>query len=280
MNYFKRIFIALVLLLSVVAVYAGGIKDAKDLVAFVTAINKGEDYSAFKNDKGAICLEADIDMAKVKKFASVKSFGGVFDGQGFALKNWKAQSALFHEILEGGKVCNLRIDASCVMKAQSKGGEYFLGWIADINSGTIENCENHGALIHKSNYTDGNVYVGGIVGIDTTDIHNAYSYCTITAIDFEDSHSTSSKNALGMITGSASAEGLSKCYAGGEIIATQVEDGEDASGDGAIINTPGVLNVSNYAAWLSGDHTVTSETAKSQSCGYISSITATPQYAN
>ena len=164
MNYLKRISLALILLLSVVAVYAGGIKDAKDLVAFVTAINKGEDYSAFKDDKGAICLEADIDMAKVKKLVPVKSFGGVFDGQGFALKNWKAQNALFHEILEGGKICNLRIDASCVMKAQSKGGEYFLGWIANINSGTIENCENHGNLSHKSNFTSGNIYVGGIVG--------------------------------------------------------------------------------------------------------------------
>ena len=125
-----------------------------------------------------------------------------------------------------------------------------------------------------------NGYVGGIAGIDTTDIHNAYCYCTITAIDFEDSHSTESKNALGMITGSVSAAGLSNCHAGGKIIATQVEDGADASGDGAIIDTPGVLNVSNYATWISGDHTVTSETAKSQSCGYISSITATPQYAN
>ena len=125
-----------------------------------------------------------------------------------------------------------------------------------------------------------NGYVGGIAGIDTTDIHNAYCYCTITAIDFEDNHSTSSKNALGMITGSVSAAGLSNCHAGGKIIATQVEDGADASGDGAIIDTPGVLNVSNYAAWLSGDHTFTSAAAKSQSCGYISSITATPQYAN
>ena len=176
MNYFKRISLALVLLLSVVAVYAGGIKDAKDLVAFVTAINKGEDYSAFKNDKGAVCLETDIDMAKVKKLVPVKSFGGVFDGQGFALKNWKAQNALFHEILEGGKVCNLRIDASCVMKAQSKGGEYFLGWIANINSGTIENCENRGNLSHKSNYTNGNIYVGGIVGSNRYVVYRCRNY--------------------------------------------------------------------------------------------------------
>ena len=164
MKHLRRLTLTLALLLSVVAVYAGGIKNAKELQAFVTAINKGEDYSAFKNEKGEICLEADIDMAKVKKLPAIKSFGGTFDGQGYALKNWKTQNGLFHELLEGGEIRNLKIDESCVMKVQTKGGETFVGWIADINNGRIENCENHGALFHKSNYTDGDVYVGGIVG--------------------------------------------------------------------------------------------------------------------
>ena len=176
MNYIKRLSLFLVLLLSVVAVYAGGIKNAQDLMAFATAINKGEDYSAYKNDKGEVCLEADIDMAKAKKMQSIKTFGGVFNGNGFALKNWKAQNGLFQELLEGGKICNLKIDASCVMKAQSKGGEYFLGWIVGINSGTVENCENHGTLTHKSNYTDGNVYVGGLVGSNRYVVYKCKNY--------------------------------------------------------------------------------------------------------
>ena len=176
MNYIKRLSLFLVLLLSVVAVYAGGIKDAQDLMAFVTAINEGQDYSAYKNDKGEVCLEADIDMAKAKKMQVIKSFGGVFNGNGFALKNWKAQNGLFHELLEGGKICNLKIDASCVMKAQSKGGEYFLGWIVNINNGTIENCENHGILNHKSNFTSGNVYVGGIAGSNRYVVYKCKNY--------------------------------------------------------------------------------------------------------
>ena len=176
MNYTKRLSLFLVLLLSVVAVYAGGIKSAQDLMAFVTAINSGQDYSAYKNDKGEVCLEADIDMAKVKKMQAVRTFGGVFNGQGFALKNWKAQNGLFHELLEDGKICNLRIDASCVMKAQGKGGEYFLGWIANINNGTVENCENHASLYHKSNYTNGNVYVGGIVGSNRYVVYKCKNY--------------------------------------------------------------------------------------------------------
>ena len=52
MKHLRRLTLTLALLLSVVAVYAGGIKNAKELLAFVTAINKGEDYSAFKNEKG------------------------------------------------------------------------------------------------------------------------------------------------------------------------------------------------------------------------------------
>ena len=181
MNYLKRVLLTFLLLLSVIAVYAAGIKNAQELTAFVTAINKGADISSFRNEKGEICLEADIDMAKVKKIAPIASFGGVFDGQGYALKNWKAQNALFHEILEGGKVRNLRIDASCVMKAQTKGGESFIGWIANINRGTIENCENHGALNHKSNYTDGNVYVGGIVGSNRYVVYRCRNYGDVTS---------------------------------------------------------------------------------------------------
>lgn len=181
MNYFKRLSLALVLLLSVVAVYAGGIKDAKDLVMFVTTINKGGDISAFKNDKGEVCLEADIDMAKVKKLAPVKSFGGVFNGQGFALKNWKAQNGLFHELLEGGTICNLRIDASCAMKAQNKGGECFVGWIANINNGKIENCENHAPLALKSSYTTANVFVGAIVGSNRYVVYRCRNYGAISS---------------------------------------------------------------------------------------------------
>ena len=176
MRIFRKLSLALVLLLTVAVAYAGGIKNANDLIAFATAINSGADISAFRNEKGEVCLEADIDMAKVKKFAQIKSFGGVFDGQGFALMNWKAQSGLIHELLEGGKIRNLRIDASCVMKSQTKGGETFVGWVTDINNGTVENCENHGALFHKSNFTSGNVYVGGIVGSNRYVVYRCRNY--------------------------------------------------------------------------------------------------------
>ena len=183
MKHLRRFALTLALLLSVVAVYAAGIKDAKELVAFVTAINNGEDISRFRNEQGHICLEADIDMAKVKKLPAIKSFGGTFDGKGHALKNWKAQQGLFHELLEGGKVCNLRIDASCSMKAQNKdAAEYYLGWIAGINSGHIQDCENYAPISHKSTYTEHNLHIGGLVGMNRYVIYRCKNYGAITSI--------------------------------------------------------------------------------------------------
>lgn len=182
MKLVRRSLLTTLLLLVTAAVYAGGIKSAADFVAFATAINKGESIAEWRNDQGVVCLEADIDMAKVKKFQPIKSFGGVLDGQGFALKNWKAQNALFQELLEGGKICNLRIDASCVMKAQTKGGEYLLGWIVNLNSGTVQNCENHGTINHKSNYADENIFIGGLVGINRYVVIDCQNYGKINSV--------------------------------------------------------------------------------------------------
>ena len=130
-----------------------------------------------------------------------------------------------------------------------------------------------------------NGIVGGIVGSHSVALSNARCFCTITAINFEDTHSSEYVNAVGMIVGSkATASLLQNCHVGGKVVfaSETVDYGEDANGDHvtAIVDTPGELNVSNYAAYLSGDHTFSSATAKSQNCGYISSISATPQYGN
>ena len=105
----------LVLLLSVVAVYAEGISNAKELAAFAKAVNKGEDISKWRNEKGHIYLDSDIDMAKMKKWTPIKEFKGTFDGKGHALLNWKTKQGLFELITENSTVQNLRIDSSCSM---------------------------------------------------------------------------------------------------------------------------------------------------------------------
>lgn len=144
--------------------FADGIKTAADLVAFATALNSGQSTDQWRNEKGEVCLEADIDMAKVKKFESITAFGGVFDGQGHSILNWKAKSGLFDKLLQGGVIRNLTIDKSCSMKAENKAEEYFLGFIANCNHGLVENCENYGSIIHKSKYSDTSIDIGGVVG--------------------------------------------------------------------------------------------------------------------
>ena len=148
MNYLKRILMTFALLLSVIAAYAGGIKNATELVAFATALNKGGDLSAFKNDKGEVCLEADIDMAKVKKWTPIKEFKGIFDGRGFALKNWKTKQGIFEFVADSAEVRNLRIDASCAMTVATE-GEVIAGFIAHISKGRVDNCENCAPIHYK-----------------------------------------------------------------------------------------------------------------------------------
>ena len=154
------------LLLSVVAVYAGGIGSAKEFIAFAKAVNSGADLSEWKNDKGVVCLESDIDMKKAKKMPIITAFNGVFDGQGHSLLNWKAKNALFHELKAGGEIRNLRIDESCVMKVVSGSEAFLCGFIVNTNSGTLRNCENYGTIKHRGDLAVANIFIGGLCGIN------------------------------------------------------------------------------------------------------------------
>ncbi len=147
---------------------AEGISSAKDFVAFVTAANAGEDITPWADRDGAICLKSDIDMGKVKNFVPVALFEGVFDGCGHAIKNWKTTAGLFHIVSEHGIVRNLVIDASCSMKCVDPSGEeeFYAGFVADVNHGTIEHCVNRGAVSHRSAKSLKTNYVGGICGMN------------------------------------------------------------------------------------------------------------------
>ena len=137
-----------------------------------------------------------------------------------------------------------------------------------------------------------NGLIAGITASCSGNLPNAQNFCTITAIDMEDrNHASKTEdgvttyfhNSVGAIVGSVSAASLTNCHAGGKIVTKSevgdsVEDPEGGS-EAAAIETPGILNTSNYAAWLSGDHEFTSAAAKTQKCGYISAIDATPEYA-
>ena len=59
------------MLLSVGTTMAEGISSARELVAFATAANAGEDITPWAAREGVISLTADIDMAKVKDFVPI-----------------------------------------------------------------------------------------------------------------------------------------------------------------------------------------------------------------
>lgn len=176
----KRIVTLLILLLSAAAVYAGGIRNAKELVAFVAALNSGADISTWQNEKGVVCLDADVDMAKVKKWTPVKNFKGTFDGQGFALKNWKTKQGLFEVVADSAEVRNLRIDASCSMNVVAE-GEVVTGFIAHINNGRVDNCENCAPIYYKGVPTEKNISIGGLVGQNGYVVSNSRNSGAVTA---------------------------------------------------------------------------------------------------
>ena len=176
----KRLSMFLLLLLSVIAVYAGGIGNAKDLAAFAKAVNAGNDISAWQNEKGEVCLERDIDMAKMKKWLPIQSFAGTIDGKGFALLNWKSKCGLIDTLNTGGVVRNLRVDASCSMNVQVK-GEVSAAFLVNVNKGTVCRCENGGSVTYKGSYTDKHIYIGGLVAQNGHSIHDCRNTGTVSA---------------------------------------------------------------------------------------------------
>lgn len=112
-------------------------------------------------------LKADIDMGKVKRFVRIGNFEGVFDGEGHAILNWKTDGGLFRLVAEGSVVRNLVIAASCSMKVSDDGDDVlYAGFVADVNHGTLERCENYGSIAHRSARSLHDNYVGGVCGMN------------------------------------------------------------------------------------------------------------------
>ena len=152
------------------------------------------------------------------------------------------------------------------------------GIFATPSSGTYTNATfiNTGNITIEKKFddfipTDGShrCVVGGICGYAPTALSNAKSYCTISVKDWRsESGTVANMNFVGAIQGiNTPTEHITNCHVGGTLIIGNDE-------------TPGVLNASNYASYLTGGNVVTSAAAKAQGCGVITSIDdATPEYA-
>lgn len=207
----KRLSIVLLLLLSGVLAWAGGIGSAKDFEAFVKACNEGGDLSPWQADS-AVVLISDIDLSKTKKLPQVQSFAGIFDGQGHRIIGWKAQAGLFARLEKEAVVKNLIIDASCSAKLVSKAEEYSFGFIADWSEGSVIDCVNEGSISHKCSFTSNNLLIGGLVGINRYVVLRCTNRGKITS-DVTAEQAEKVNIAVGGITGG----GLGKLVAGATV---------------------------------------------------------------
>lgn len=68
---------------------------------------------------------------------------------------------------EGSTVRNLVIAPSCSMKVSDDGDDaLYAGFVADVNHGTLERCENYGSIVHRSPRSQHDNYVGGVCGMN------------------------------------------------------------------------------------------------------------------
>lgn len=110
-----------------------------------------------------IVLDADIDLAGVE-LVSAEDFYGVFDGQGYSIKNWNTNRGLF--ILNHGTVKNIVIDASCTLTAAyNTEGDKNVGFVVEDNEepGWVIGCVNNGKVVATDISCAGH-RIGGVVG--------------------------------------------------------------------------------------------------------------------
>ena len=116
------------------------ITDAAQLQAFLDAASAG-DYTNFKNENGEVILGSDIDMTGVT-LTSATQFDGVFNGQGYALKNWKSDGvALF--AANSGTIKNILIDDTCELTLPAITANTNFGFIVSNNTGIVSGCANN-----------------------------------------------------------------------------------------------------------------------------------------
>lgn len=142
---------------------ATGITTAKQLQAFLDTASVGA-YDIFKNANGEVLLGSDIDLSGVT-LTSATQFDGIFNGQGYAIKNWKSDgTALFAQVNAGAVVKNIVIDASCEMNvsATDAGNK---GFIANYNLGTISGCANDAPITLDIETVSTQYMIGAIVGL-------------------------------------------------------------------------------------------------------------------
>ena len=136
------------------------ITDATQLQAFLSAASMGN-YDNFKNENGEVLLGSDIDLAGIT-LTSATQFDGVFNGQGYALKNWKSNGvALF--AVNNGTIKNIVLDESCELTLPAEIGDDF-GFIVSTNNNMVSGCANNADVKLEGGSFNAAANMGVLVG--------------------------------------------------------------------------------------------------------------------
>ncbi len=160
------------------------IRTAEELIDFAKCVNMGR-YKKYVNEAGKVVLGNDIDMAAVTpdlwipivgpvdaETGANVGFDGIFDGCGFAIKNWTTTRGLF--AINKGTVENLIIDENCVYTSvYNTEGDKNVGFVVESNSssGVVSNCVNNGSVIVNDLQCAGH-RIAGVVGTSYGTVRN------------------------------------------------------------------------------------------------------------
>ncbi|RHU98345.1 leucine-rich repeat domain-containing protein [Clostridium sp. OM07-9AC] len=148
------------------------ISDKKELIRFFKMAAVDDHINAR--------LEADIDMNGERLTIYIGDYAGIFDGNGYSIKNMKGEPNATGAICRTlkGTIRNLGFE-NVSLPGTDKGydGNGSAGVICGINRGLIENCKVEGSKI-TLNGTDSGIYkgsydpVGTVAGVNLGEIRN------------------------------------------------------------------------------------------------------------
>lgn len=142
----------------------------------------------FKNiaydDDAYYVLLNDIEFGSDDEYASFTSlfytssdkFSGHLEGNGYTISNISIDNnytycGIFGHIASDGSISNLKIKN--VKIKTTKGSELYLGTVAGVNEGVIENVSVENVDITHEGTGSSKAYVGGFVGVNTNNITNS-----------------------------------------------------------------------------------------------------------
>lgn len=142
----------------------------------------------FKNiaydDDAYYVLKNDIEFGTEEEYGSFTSlfytssdkFSGHLEGNGYTISNISIDNnntycAIFGHLATGATISNLNIKN--VSLKTTKGSELYLGVVAGVNEGTIENVNVSNVEITHEGTGSSKAYVGGFVGVNTNTIKNS-----------------------------------------------------------------------------------------------------------